>query len=291
MTKTILWTALITPFDEQGEIDFNDLKRLLLRQEDAGNGILILGSTGEGLALQEEEKKQIISFTSEMNLKVPVMAGIGGFQLHKQLSLIDFCNNQNIDALLLVVPLYAKPALEGQYEWFSSLMETTSKPCMIYNVPSRTGAKLHPEVPARIKAGFDHLFGVKEASGSITEFQIFRENAPSVDFYSGDDALTPFFCAAGAKGLVSVASNVWPEATHKYVQLCLDGKTDEVLPLWKNVSEELFKAPNPVPAKTLLKENGVIRTATVRAPLSLKDLHTQKSLTEADRAVKAWFEK
>jgi len=289
MDNTILWTALVTPFDQQGNIHFEDLKRLVHMQQTAGNGILILGSTGEGLALSNQERKEIVDFVSGLKLDVPVMAGVGGFQLSQQLDFVEYCNHKNIDALLLVVPLYAKPALEGQFEWFSALMEKSKKPCMIYNVPSRTGAKLHPDVPMRLAANFDHMLGVKEASGSINEFQEFRKKAPTVNFYSGDDALTPFFCAAGARGLVSVASNIWPQATHRYVELCLNGNTKQVLPLWKDASEELFKAPNPVPVKALLKENGYIETAVVRPPLSQKDLHSKKSLTEADRAVKAWF--
>ena len=289
MDKTILWTALVTPFDEHGVVDYDSLEALLRKQEEAGNGVLILGSTGEGLAFDTEEKKQIVAFTASFKLNVPVMVGIGGSQLNKQIEFIKHCNRCPIDAYLLVTPLYAKPGLEGQFEWFSQLMEATDRPCMIYNVPSRTGVKLRPEVPARLAQKYDHILGVKEASGSVDEFKEFRQHAPTVDFYSGDDGLTPAFAKEGAVGLVSVASNVWPKETHKYVEHCLEGNTDTLFPLWKDATDQLFNGPNPVPAKALLHEKGWISTNTVRPPLHLGDLGSLEKLKEADAAISNWY--
>lgn len=289
MNKTILWTALVTPFDDKGVVDYDSLEVLLRKQEEAGNGILVLGSTGEGLALDHEEKKQIVAFVAGFSLSVPVMVGVGGFQLEEQIEFIRDCNQCPIDAYLLVTPLYAKPGLEGQTEWFTRLMEATNRPCMIYNVPSRTGVKLRPEVPARLADKFDHVLGVKEASGSVDEFKEFRQHAPSVDFYSGDDGLTPAFAKEGAVGLVSVASNVWPKATHRYVEHCLEGNTDDLFPLWKDATDQLFNGPNPVPAKALLHQKGWISTDNVRAPLHQGDLGSMEKLIEADQAISNWY--
>jgi len=291
MEKFPLWTAMVTPMNTDGSIDFNSLENLLRKQEKAGNGVLVLGSTGEGLNLNEEEKREVVTFTKELDLDIPMMVGVGGFDLPAQADFIHFCNEVEPDALLLVTPLYAKPGAEGQFEWFSELMGETEIPCMLYNVPSRTGVKMHPSVPARLNKEFDHLMGVKEASGSVEEFKEFRRQAPNVKFYSGDDGLTPAFSKEGGVGLVSVASNVWPEATHKYTELCLKGETDDLFPLWKNATDALFKAPNPVPAKVLLNRKGWIEHDTVRLPLSLGDIsqEVEEELVKADKEIAAWF--
>ena len=139
MEKFPLWTAMVTPMNTDGSIDFNSLENLLRKQEKAGNGVLVLGSTGEGLNLNEEEKREVVTFTKELDLDIPMMVGVGGFDLPAQADFIHFCNEVEPDALLLVTPLYAKPGAEGQFEWFSELMGETEIPCTLYNVPSRTG--------------------------------------------------------------------------------------------------------------------------------------------------------
>lgn len=291
MEKFPLWTAMVTPMNTDGSIDYDSFETLLKKQEKAGNGVLVLGSTGEGLNLNEEEKREVVIFTKELDLDVPMMVGVGGFDLPAQADFIHFCNEIDPDALLLVTPLYAKPGAEGQFEWFSELMGETEIPCMLYNVPSRTGVKMHPSVPARLSKEFEHLMGVKEASGSVEEFKEFRRQAPTVKFYSGDDGLTPAFSKEGGVGLVSVASNVWPEATHKYTELCLEGETDTLFPLWKNATDALFKAPNPLPAKVLLNRKGWIENDTVRLPLSLGDIseEVEQELVKEDQKISDWF--
>lgn len=293
MEKFPLWTAMVTPMNPNGSVDYNSFENLLLKQEEAGNGALVLGSTGEGLNLHEEEKREIVKFVKELHLAVPIMAGVGGFNLSGQVDFIHFCNEIRPDALLLVTPLYAKPGPEGQFEWFCELMAETEVACMLYNVPSRTGVKMHPGVPARLSEEFDNLMGVKEASGSVEEFKAFRQMAPKVKFYSGDDGMTPAFAKEGAVGLVSVASNVWPKETRRYVELCLAGETDNLFPLWKNATDALFKAPNPVPAKVLLNKKNWIEYDTVRLPLSLGDIseETEENLVKTDQEIAAWLEK
>jgi|AntRauTorcE11897_2_1112592.scaffolds.fasta_scaffold00519_9 4-hydroxy-tetrahydrodipicolinate synthase len=293
MEQFPLWTAIVTPMNTDGSVDYDSFKTLLRKQEEAGNGVLVLGSTGEGLNLNEEEKREIVEFTKGLDLVVPMMVGVGGFDLPAQADFIHFCNEIKPEALLLVTPLYAKPGAEGQFEWFSELMGETEIPCMLYNVPSRTGVKMHPSVPARLSKEFDHLMGVKEASGSVPEFKAFRKEAPEVKFYSGDDGLTPAFTKEGAVGLVSVASNVWPKATHKYTEMCIEGNTDNLFPLWKNATDALFKAPNPVPAKVLLSRKDWITSDTVRLPLSLGDItpEVEEELLKADKDISSWLAK
>jgi 4-hydroxy-tetrahydrodipicolinate synthase len=287
-----LWTAIVTPMNTDGSVDYTSFEAILRKQEEAGNGVLILGSTGEGLNLNEEEKRAIVEFTKNLDLVVPMMVGVGGFNLPAQVDFIHYCNEIEPDVLLLVTPLYAKPGSEGQFEWFSELMAETEIPCMLYNVPSRTGSKMHPSVPARLSEEFDHLFGVKEASGSVEEFKAFLQEAPNVNFYSGDDGITPAFAKEGAVGLVSVAANVWPKATHKYVELCLEGDTDDLFPLWKNATDALFRAPNPVPVKVLLSTKKWIANDTVRLPLSLGDIseEVEQNLANYDKEIATWLE-
>ncbi len=290
MKNVKLWTALVTPLHQDGSVHYEDLEKLIRIQEDAGNGVLILGSTGEGLALDDAEKREIAKFTSGLNLSVPVMAGVGGFNLGSQIEWIEFCNGLNIEAFLVVAPLYSKPAFHGQKQWFQSLLDASHKPCMIYNIPSRTGVKVQPGVLKELD-GHPNFWAVKEASGSISEYQEFRESVPGIPLFSGDDAMLPFFAAAGSGGLVSVASNVWPKATRLYMEKCINGDTQSLFPLWTHAVKALFSAPNPIPAKVLLHKSGRISTSALRAPLTADELSSDKLLLEADRAVNEWYQK
>jgi len=125
MKEFPLWTAIVTPMHADGSIDYKSFETLIRQQEEAGNGVLILGSTGEGLNLHEEEKRELVEFTHDLDLVVPLMVGIGGFNLSAQVDFIHFCNELKPDAFLLVTPLYAKPGAEGQFESFSELMAET----------------------------------------------------------------------------------------------------------------------------------------------------------------------
>lgn len=286
--NTRLWTALVTPMQPDGQIDFDDLESLVRRQEKAGNGVLLIGSTGEGLALDDEEKKAVIEHVAELKLSVPVMAGVGGYNLETQKKWIRFCNGLELDTFLLVTPLYSKPGPVGQTEWFTALLNASEKPCMIYNIPGRTGAKILPSVFREIES-HSNFWSIKEASGSIQDFQAFREAVPDIPIYSGDDGLLPFFSAAGCRGLVSVASNIWPEATNLYVQKCLKGQTDSLFPLWKHATEMLFTVSNPIPAKMLLVEKGLIKSPALRMPLTTSELDSTRELINIDKKIADWY--
>lgn len=289
-TEIPLWTALVTPMKDNGELHLDDLASLIDRQDEAGNGVLVLGSTGEGLALDREDKEQVIKTATNINVGVPIMAGVGGFNLEEQLQWIEYCRKYEVDAFLLVTPLYAKPGPKGQVEWFKALLDAADKPCMLYNVPSRTGVKMSSLVLRELH-NHPNFGALKEASGSIEDYQNYRKITADPAFYSGDDGLTPFFAMAGCDGLVSVASNVWPKETHRYVEWCLAGRGPELLPLWQECTNALFSAPNPVPAKVLLKEKGWISTAALRPPLTKKEVDDIGLLKEADDKIQEWYEK
>ncbi|KPJ67455.1 MAG: hypothetical protein AMJ43_04150 [Coxiella sp. DG_40] len=284
-----VWTALITPFNEQGDIDFASLQKLIEKQQEAGNAILILGSTGEALALSVEEKKQVVSFVSNLKLTVPVMVGVGGFRLQEQLDWIRFCNQQsNVSSFLLVTPLYAKPALKGQAKWFQALLDEAKHPCMLYNIPSRTGVSLYPQVLTMLK-GHSNLWSLKEASGTLDDFRNYKQASTSLALYSGNDDLMHDYAGMGGKGLVSVVANVWPHATKLYVEKCLDSQSDDLFPLWKDACKALFQVSNPIPVKVLLYKKQWIASPTLRPPLTYEDIKDIKQLIKMDQMIEKWF--
>ncbi|MBO6523902.1 MAG: 4-hydroxy-tetrahydrodipicolinate synthase [Balneolaceae bacterium] len=292
MIKHPLWTAIVTPLKKDGGVDYNSFEFILRKQEEAGNGILVLGSTGEGLNLLDEEKREIVKFAKLLKLEVPLMAGLGGFHINGQIDFMKYCDEVGVDAFLLVNPIYAKPGKEGQLAWFSTLMKETKTPCMVYNVPSRTGIHMHPEVPATLSKTFPNYMGLKEASGSIEKLREFIKASPKSPVYCGDDNLIKEFVEEGAVGLVSVASNAWPKKTHKQLSLFLEGKPELTFKDWVACADLLFDAPSPIPVKTLMQHKGWIANDQVRLPLSANDLkpETEEALLEADKKINEWFE-
>nr|WP_286263298.1 4-hydroxy-tetrahydrodipicolinate synthase [Thalassotalea atypica] len=284
-----LWTALVTPFDQQGKVDFVSLGKIAHQQNSAGNAILLLGSTGEGLALIQEEQRTIVEYVCGLSLNVPIMVAVGGFQLIEQLQWIEQCNQLPVDAYLLGSPLYAKPGEEGQKLWFEALLDRAKFPCMLYNVPSRSGLSLSTSALASLQH-HPKCWALKEASGDVAQFKEYQKACPDIALYSGEDALLPKLVEEGAKGLVSVAANVWPIQTRAYVQQCLTGETTGLFPVWKNAVDSLFAVSNPIPAKILMAKNNDIANATLRPPLTNKELSNHQSLEHADQQITHWHQ-
>lgn len=285
-----LWTAIVTPFNEDGTFDENSFQTLLKEQEEAGNGILVLGSTGESLNMTDEQKIEVLNYTLKQNLKVPLMVGVGGSNLAGTVEWVNYLNTINIHCMLIVTPLYAKPEAEGQYLWFKTLLDKATKPCMLYNVPSRTGKAMSVSAVRRL-ATHENFWALKEASGSVEDFKKYREAAPNVLVYSGDDGMTPEFCKHGGKGLVSVASNAWPKATSLFVQKCLDKSiTDTESKLWDACAGALFCVSNPIPVKRLLAEEKRITSPTLQLPLCHTDLSQAATVLEASTRINNWYE-
>lgn len=288
-----LWTALITPFTESDntlklEVDFDSLTRLVREQEEAQNGLLILGSTGEALNIDLATKQAIIKHVITLKPKVPVMAGVGGHDLSQTLDWVRWLETQELDCYLMVVPMYAKPGPKGQTLWFKALMDTVKRPVMLYNVPGRTGKELELETVKELK---DHknFWAIKEASGSVEKFKAYLQACGNKQVYCGDDGLFPEFANAGSCGLVSVASNPWPKQTHLYVRQCLE-KSFDAKDLWERAANSLFCASNPVPAKRLIKLEGRIKSDILMPPLTQSDLRDETPVVEANKAINAWYE-
>ncbi len=283
-----LWTALVTPLLPTQEVDFDSLTHLVRQQEEAQNGLLILGSTAEALNLSLKQKKSIIEHVLSLKPTSPVMVGVGGHLLEEQLEWVKYLETLSIHAYLMVTPLYAKPGPKGQTQWFKTLMDAVTRPVMLYNVPGRTAAPLALGA-VEVLNTHPRFWAIKEASGSVDRMKEYLKAAGGKQIYCGDDALLPEFVSAGASGLISVASNSWPKETHLYVKQCLD-KSFDAKELWTKASNSLFVASNPVPVKRLLAHRGDIKSPTMAPPLSHEDMLDLKPVQDADAAVKSWFE-
>jgi 4-hydroxy-tetrahydrodipicolinate synthase len=278
LTSTNTFTALVTPFTENEAIDYESLDRLIKEQVKAGNGLVLLGSTGEGISLSLEEKYSLLRHVCQQDLPVPILAGVGGFQIDEVLDLLKVCETLPIDGYLMVSPIYLRPGPHGQTEWFRRLLDAVSKPCMLYNVPARAGTSLAIEVLQEL-GEHQNLWALKEASGSLDQFRAYRDIAPNLALYCGNDDLMPQLAMEGAAGLVTVMGNTWPEETSGYVEDSLKGDyipSTELLSAIRCVSKA-----NPVSVKLLLHSQGQIASPKLRAPLSEKDGSSPKEILAA----------
>jgi 4-hydroxy-tetrahydrodipicolinate synthase len=282
-----LWTAIVTPLQDNGAVDFESLTTICREQESAGNGLLVLGSTGEALNLNIATRKKIVEHVLGMNPKTPIMVGVGGQMLEDQLEWVKYLETLKLDAYLMVTPLYAKPGPRGQYEWFKTLMDAVTKPVMLYNVPGRSAVAMSTEAVERLRT-HKNFWAIKEASGSVEKMKEYYKASGNGAVFCGDDALMPEFAAAGACGLVSVASNAWPKETNLYVKQCLN-KNFDAKELWTKAANSLFVCSNPVPVKRLMHETGTIRSPKMAAPLSHEDMLSTNPVMEANEAVHRWY--
>lgn len=285
MTEQILWTALITPFTDNGaKPDFNSLLHCLKKQEQALNGVILFGSTGEGLSLSIDEKKEILSFVFEQKLTIPIMVGVPNHNINEAHAFLSWANEFALDGYLMSTPIYTKPGAKGQSAWFKSLLDHANKKVMLYNIPSRTGVRLHQETLDTIK---DHknLFAIKD-SDTLESTMSFMNTAPHLKIFAGDDAMMPAMSAIGAKGLISVVANAWPLATRLYVEHCLNGtyKSKD----WWQACASLFLATNPIPIKALMKDVGLIAHDSVRLPLSTHDLKERAHFLKLHQKMLDW---
>jgi len=288
LNQTSLWTALITPLSISGEIDFASLENIANAQAQAGNGLVLLGSTGEGLALTSQEQLNIVEFICQLSLDVPLMVAVGGYNLAEQINWIKCCNQLPIAAFLLGSPIYTKPGPVGQTQWFSALLDAAQLPCMLYNVPSRSGVDI-PISTLQAVQNHQNCWALKEASGDLNQFLTYRQHCPNISLFSGEDAMMPYLAKAGVKGLVSVCSNAWPTETKLYVELSLQGDTQTLFPLWNNAVDSIFQVASPIPVKVLMSEKQVINTPYLRAPLTHLELTDNNSLLMSDKLISQWF--
>jgi 4-hydroxy-tetrahydrodipicolinate synthase len=257
-------TALVTPFKHDGSIDEVALRKLVEFQLREGIDFLVpCGTTGETPALEHGEYLGVIRLVvQEVNGKVPVIAGAGGYNTRKVVGLAQELGSIGVQGILSVAPYYNKPTQEGLYQHFKAIAESTDLPVILYNVPSRTGSNMEPATVARLSK-IANIIGIKEASGSITQqMQVLEAVEPGFRVLSGDDAFTFPLMALGGVGVISVVSNEIPGPMSKLAHLMLEGKLEEarklhfqLLPLM----QANFIETNPIPVKAALAMMGMIK--------------------------------
>lgn len=266
-------TALITPMKD-GKVSYGDLENLISKQIDGNvSGLVPCGTTGESPTLCKDEHLEVIRQTIGMaNGKVPVIAGTGANSTQEALFLTENADQAGADAFLIVAPYYNKPSQEGLFAHFSAIAKRTEKPIVLYSIPSRCGIEISTDTVNRLRENHPHICALKEAGGrssKVSETVVALDSDFTV--LSGDDGLTLPFMACGAKGVVSVASNLIPQKVVSLVSLALQGKFIDAQKIHLenyNFFTDIFCEPNPVPIKTLLHLKNVISSAEVRLPLS-----------------------
>ena len=265
-------TALITPMKD-GEVSYGDLEKLISMQI-AGNvsGLVPCGTTGESPTLSKDEHLEVIQKTIDFTQgKLPVIAGTGANSTKEALFLTEKADNAGADAFLVVAPYYNKPSQEGLFQHFSQIAERTEKPIVLYSIPSRCGIEISTQTVLRLRDKFPHVCALKEAGGRSSKVS---ETVVSLDsdftVLSGDDGLTLPFIACGAKGVVSVASNLIPQTVASLVAEAMNGRFIEAREIHLENYQfftDIFCEPNPVPIKTLMHLKGIISSPEVRLPL------------------------
>ena len=230
-----------------------------------------LATTGETPTLSAEEKLELLRITRQEAPSLPILAGCGSNSLDATIANIRLLEPLRPDAFLVVVPFYNKPTQEGQYRYFKAVSESTDIPIVIYNVPGRTGANMTADTAVRLAEDCPGIIATKEASGNFAQVSdIIRRRPEGFSVLSGDDDMTLAFMAAGADGVISVASNVAPESVAAMVHFLQQAQLEKARELHHRLFP-LFKAcfveSNPVPAKAALSLLGLMR-AEVRLPLS-----------------------
>jgi 4-hydroxy-tetrahydrodipicolinate synthase len=251
--------ALVTPFKQDGSVDFNGLRKLINHMVDGKVDYLVsLGTTGESSTLSKEEKLEVWSFTAEVNDgRLPLVAGIGGNDTAVVAASIKAFESNGYDAILSASPNYNKPTQEGIYQHYKAISEASALPVLLYNVPGRTASNVSPETTCRLAHDFKNIIGTKEASGSFDQFnQIMRDKPADFMLISGDDPVAMPMIALGAVGVISVVGNALPFEMSEMIRLSLQGDFKSALPVHLSLIEFtrlIFAEGNPAGVKAALK--------------------------------------
>ena len=265
-------TAIVTPFQKNGAVDFVALKRFLKYQIDSGiNGIVACGSTGEAVTLSDAEYEQVLKFVVEqVARKVPVIAGAGSNNTAKAVALSKIAQRQGVDGLLHVTPFYNKPTPNGLVAHFKAIADAVDLPLILYNVPSRTGSNVLPATILRIAKEVPNLVAVKEASGNLNQVgEIVKGAHKKFTVLSGDDASTLPAMVLGARGCISVCANEVPKDFSALCAAALRGDWIKARTLHFKLIDLMninFIESNPIPVKSALSMMGMIGE-NLRLPL------------------------
>ena len=273
--------AIVTPMHENGDVNYEKLSEILEEQIAGGtDAIIICGTTGESSTLTHEEHLDVIRYTVEKVAKrIPVIAGTGSNCTATAIYLSQEAEKAGADALLLVTPYYNKATQNGLIAHYTAIAESVKLPIVLYNVPSRTGCNIQPQTAVYLAKNVENIVAIKEASGDISQVATLMQMADGcIDLYSGnDDQIVPMM-SLGAKGVISVLSNVAPDAAHdiceKYFEGDVKGSAElqlKALPL----IDQLFCEVNPIPVKAAMNMMGK-EVGPLRLPLTeMEDAHKE----------------
>lgn len=276
--------AIITPFNENG-VNYTKLKTLLeWHIKEGTDAIVVCGTTGEATTMTEDEKKKTIKFTVDtVNKRIPVIAGTGSNNTLTAIEMSKYAESVGVDGLLVITPYYNKTTQKGLIKHFEAINSAVKTPIILYNVPSRTGVNITPETLLKL-SNFSNIVAIKEASGNISQIvQMKALCRDSIDIYSGNDDQIVSIMSLGGKGVISVLSNIIPNAVHKIVLNCLNNNYKEALNLQLDtlsLTNALFIETNPIPVKTAMNLMG-FDVGDLRLPLCEMDDKNKKTLESA----------
>ena len=264
--------AMVTPFDENLELDLKQARALARRLVEGGSDALVInGTTGESPTVFYPQKMKLFeAVVAEVGGKVPIIANVGDNCTADTVDFAQDVQKLGVDAFMLVVPYYNKPPQEGLYQHFKTIAESVDLPCILYNIPGRCVINMTPETTLRLANDVENIVAIKEASGNLEQVAAIIKDAPDgFDVYSGDDSLTYEMMKLGAAGVISTAGNVSPARMKEITTLCAAGNFEEAkkahdafLPLM----DELFVTANPIMVKEALNLAG-FPVGGVRLPL------------------------
>ena len=273
-----LLTAMVTPFNEKGEVDYEQAKKLALALLNSGSdGVVVVGTTGESPTLIRQEELRLFSeVKSAVGERGSVIAGTGSNSTAEALEATKEAEQIGVDACLLVVPYYNKPTQEGLYQHFKTIAQSTDLPCILYNVPSRTVTNLSAETVIKLSQ-IDNIIGVKEASGNLEQVSKIISNTRD-DFlvWSGNDSDTLPILALGGYGVISVASHLVGSQIREMIDSFTSGKTDKAAEIHRHLLpliNALFIVSNPIPVKYAVNYAG-FNVGKPRLPLTEPDEKT-----------------
>ncbi len=287
MKKTIFTgaaTAIITPTNENG-VDYEAFGRLIDWQIESGiDAIVVAGTTGESSTLTDEEHRSVIKFGVERAAgRVPIIAGTGSNDIGYAVELTKYACEVGADAVLVVTPYYNKATQGGLIKSFTAIADASTKPCILYNVPSRTGCNIQPATCA-VLAEHPNIVAIKEASGNISQIaSIAQLCGNKLDIYSGnDDQIVPVL-SLGGKGVISVLSNLLPNETSRMCHSFMNGDTKTAAELqlkYLPLCNALFSEVNPIPVKAAMSKMGYCENY-LRLPLTAMEAANEEKLFAA----------
>jgi len=277
-----LYTALVTPFGKNGNIDFKALEKLIsLQQKAIVSGIVLFGTTGESPTVNQYEKFKVIDFVSEiLNNKTSLIIGAGSNDTSKTLNEVKGLSGTKADAILLATPAYSKPTANGLYSHFKRVADESYKPIILYNVPSRSGVNIPLEVIEKLKT-HPNIIGIKDAGGNM-DYSLKLVKLASNDFIllSGNDNLTLPLMSLGYSGVISVASNFLPNEMNFFVNRIQKGdyRTARILQNFMlDIMNACFIESNPIPVKYVMYKLGLIENK-LRLPLTPLSAFNRKKI-------------